>query len=179
MRALRLPPALPVPAGLDGLWALTAYDEVGRELVHTLKFRNDRAVVAYLAGALADAARRQAVDMVTWAPTTPGRRRERGYDQAELLARAAARRAGLPVARTLVRLPGPHQTGRPVAERLDGPRFVAGRRGASRCRSRRIAIVDDVVTSGATLSHAARALRFAGAREVVGLAVARTPRPGR
>ncbi len=125
-----------------------------------LKFRNDRAVVAYLADALAEAARRRDVDLVTWAPTTAGRRRARGYDQAELLARAAARRAGLPVACTLVRLPGPHQTGRPVAERLDGPRFVAGRRAGSRCRSRRIAIVDDVVTSGATLSHAARALRF-------------------
>jgi ComF family protein len=178
-RSLARPPSLPVPAGLDACWAMTAYDEVGREIVSAVKFRNDRAAVAFLGESLADAARRFDVDVVTWAPTTKQRRRARGYDQAELLARVTAKEAELPVARTLVRLPGPHQTGQRLAERQRGPRFDVRRATPATCTRRRVAIVDDVVTSGATLAEAARALRAVGAREVVGLAVARTPRPGR
>ena len=101
-------------------------------------------------------------------------RRARGFDPAELLARArrrvvsAARRAAL-----LTRAPGPPQTGLPAAARRVGPRFTS-----SRAAPRSVLLVDDIATTGATLTAAASALRAGGAARVVALTAARTPRPG-
>ena len=108
--------------------------------------------------------------VVTWAPTTPDRARERGFDQAELLARAVARHLDLPVRRRLRRLAGVHQTGRSADERRGAPRFTAPG-GVPNT----VLVVDDVCTTGATMSAAAAALRTAGARTVHGLVLARTP----
>ena len=109
------------------------------------------------------------VSLVTWAPTTELRRRSRGFDHAELLARKVGSRARTCRAwSVLARLPGPPQTGRTLLERRDGPQFLARRtvKGAS------VLLVDDVVTTGATLSNAALALRSVGAAHVVGVAAA-------
>ncbi|HEX9506178.1 MAG TPA: ComF family protein, partial [Acidimicrobiia bacterium] len=94
-------------------------------------------------------------------------------DPAELLAHAVARRARARRAVLLRRLPGPPQTGLDAAARRCGPRFTAARVAPAR-----ILLVDDVATTGATLSAAAWVLRDAGAREVVALTAARTPSPG-
>ena len=72
--------------------------------------------------------------VVSWAPTTPARRRARGFDQAEVLARAVARTTRLPCRGLLRRLPGPPQTGLPASERRRGPRFVAVRSAAATLR---------------------------------------------
>jgi predicted amidophosphoribosyltransferase len=171
------------PEGLDGCRSLLRYDGAGRELVARLKYRNARGAVAWLAEGMARLVgaflRRGPIDVVTWAPTSAARRRQRGFDQAELLARAVARRLGLPCRPLLVRLPGPPQTGRSAADRRrlgavfrvrDGPGGVtAGLVGAH------VLVVDDVVTSGATLSAAAMALRSAGATSVVAVTAGRTP----
>lgn len=169
-------PLVAVPVGLDACWAAMAYDVAGQRIVSSLKYRNARSLVIWLGEQLAEAAIDLDLDVVTWAPTTAAHRRRRGFDQAELLARQTGRYSGLAVRPTLVRLPGPSQTGRSLAERLEGPHFDL-RRGASKvCAGRSIGLVDDVVTSGATLRAAARLLRVAGASRVVGLAAARTPR---
>jgi ComF family protein len=174
-RAFGGAPSLAAPAEVDACRALVAYAGRGRDLVAALKFRNRRSVVPWLAERLAAEVVDCGAEVVTWAPTSALRRRRRGFDQSELLARRTARAAAVPFANCLVRLPGPSQTGRTRLERQCGPTFDARRGVAHAVHGRTVALVDDVVTSGATMSRAAEVLRHAGAASVVGIAVARTP----
>jgi predicted amidophosphoribosyltransferase len=145
---------------------------VGRELVARLKYRNARSSLRWLGSAMASLVDPGSIDVVTWAPTTAARRRARGFDQGELLARAVARRLRRPCRPLLRRGPGPAQTGRSALERRAGPVVVATRRVPAGAR---VLLVDDVVTTGSTLTAAARALRVGGAGEVSALVAARTP----
>ncbi|WP_426573361.1 ComF family protein [Aquihabitans sp. McL0605] len=159
---------VPTPAGLDRCVALLDYAGPAREVVAQLKYRNARTAAAWLAHGLAQLVGPRAADLVTWAPTTDLRRRSRGFDHAELLARKVAVELGLPCWSVLARVPGPPQTGRTLLERREGPQFQPRRtvKGAT------VLLVDDVVTTGATLSAAAQALRTVGAAHVVGAAAA-------
>lgn len=170
-----LPPPAAVPPGLDACRAFTSYEATGRALVTRLKFRNRRGIVPYAAAQLARRVSADGIEVVTWAPTARARVRRRGFDQAELLARCLARELDVVSCRCLVRLPGPAQTGRHRDERLRGPRFDACRGIVRAVAGRRVALVDDVATTGATLTRAAEVLRSAGARAVVGVVIARTP----
>lgn len=170
---MRRPSPAPVPPAVDRWTALVAYDGPARELIAQLKYRNRRAALSWLAAGMAalvsswvDIA---GPDLVTWAPTSPDRVRRRGFDQAELLAFAVARRLGVPCGRLLVRLPGPPQTGRSRSERWCLPRFAAapGRAPPS------VLLVDDIATTGATLAAAARALRGAGVEQVTAVVAGR------
>ena len=169
--ALRPAPLLTPPAGVDECLALLAYDGAGRELVARLKYRNNRSTLDGLAAAMATLVDPRTVDVVTWAPTSTTRRRQRGFDQAELLARAVARRLRRPCRRLLTRLPGPPQTGQTRAERRAGPSFAA----TTRWTPPSVLVVDDVTTTGATATASARALRATGTTTVRVLVAARTP----
>jgi predicted amidophosphoribosyltransferase len=152
---------------------------VAREVVARVKYRGARATVPWLADAMVEVLDPSlAIDVVTWAPTSRDRRRARGFDQAELLARAVARRLtdGFDVRclGLLDRGASPPQTGLTGADRRRGPSHVA-RRAAPRS----VLVVDDVATTGATLVAAAFALRAAGARVVLACTAARTPPPAR
>ena len=174
MAALQPSTGLEVPAGLSACHALLSYEGEGRRLVTALKYRNARAVVGWLAEGMALLVAEAQVGSVTWAPTSRHRRAERGFDQAELLARAVAAQLGCPARRLLRRRAGPPQTGLSRAERLVGPAFVAPR-AAGRVPDGCTVVVDDVITSGTTLSRAAQALLVSGVQGVVGLAAAHTP----
>jgi predicted amidophosphoribosyltransferase len=167
------PPALPPPAGVDRCHAVTSYDGTGRAVVAALKFRAERAVLSWVALVLAARVDVVGLHVVTWVPTTGGRRRRRGGDHAERLARAVGAELGLPVRRLLLRLPGPPQAGRGAIARRAGPPLAPARRAPPG-----VLVVDDVVTTGATATAAATALRAAGATRVVVACAARTP-PGR
>ncbi len=173
--ARRLVPASPVVVpGVEVLTSVLRFDGAGRDLLLALKYRNRRGVVSVVASAMAagvvHAAAGARPDVVTWAPTSTARRRDRGFDQAELLARAVARRLGCPARATLRRTSATHQTGLDARQRRDGPTFSARRRVTGR-----VLVVDDVVTTGATLGAAAVVLRAAGATGVIGVTAAATP----
>jgi predicted amidophosphoribosyltransferase len=182
--AARLHAARPAPPalGLDGWWAAFAYEGIAREVVARVKYRGARAAVPWLADAMLAAMvdgldPTLAVDVVTWAPTSRARRRARGFDPAELLARGVARRLtdhiDVRCLGLLDRRPGPPQTGLTGADRRRGPGYVA-----RRATPWSVLVVDDVTTTGATLSAAALALRAAGAHRVLAVTAARTPPPG-
>lgn len=169
--------AVPPPHGVDHLVAALAYDAAARPLVAGVKHRGHRATVSWLAAAMvAVAAGLPGPHAVTWVPTSAAHRRHRGFDHAELLARAVGRRLGVPARGLLVRRDGRSQTGRSAADRRgDAPAFVAdGRRRVSPV----VMLVDDVVTTGATLASGAHALRHAGASTVVAVVAGATPVPG-
>jgi predicted amidophosphoribosyltransferase len=161
----------PAPAGTS-IPAVLSFSGGGRRLLLALKYRNARPVARSLGRAMARRVRHERVDVVTWPPTSATRRRRRGYDQAELLARAVAWRLGVPCRKLLKRVEDPRgpQTGRSRSERLEGPTFTARRRVRGT-----VLLVDDVVTTGATLRAASGALLTAGARSVRCIAAAATP----
>ncbi|HVE93327.1 MAG TPA: phosphoribosyltransferase family protein [Acidimicrobiales bacterium] len=173
---MRAAPSLPTPPLLDHCLALLAYEGAARELVARVKFRNQRAAINWLADGMAgllDDSLAAQLELVTWAPATPLHARRRGFDHGELLARAVARRLRIDCARVLARAAGPALTGRAAADR----RSTGVALTARRCPTSPCLVVDDVVTTGTTMSSAAAALRAAGVTSVVGLAAARTPRP--
>ena len=154
-----------------GIMAALPFEGVARQVVHGLKYRNRRQVARQLARLMVRRLRVGKVDVVTWAPTSGARARSRGYDQAELLARAVAVELGVPCRRLLYRSHGASQTGHTRAQRLHGPSFRA-RAGRAQLR---VLLVDDVVTTGATLAAARATLLRAGVGTVHCLAAAATP----
>lgn len=165
---------LPPPPGLAALFAAVAYDDASRPLVTALKYRRQRAATSWMADAMVAVLPPGRPDLVTWAPTSAARRRERGFDQAELLARAVSRRMGVPPRRLLRRGRGESQTGRGAHERRTQ---ITPFRPAGRCVGASVLLVDDVVTTGSTLEAAAAALGGCGVARVVGLVAAATPAP--
>ena len=161
-------------ACLSPLW----YRDGVREGMHRYKFGGGRGHAALFGTLMAQCLQDRwegPVDLITWAPLHPKRRRERGYDQAELLARRVGELTGLPVERTLEKLRATavqSQSGEDEARR-------ANVQDAYRClpgldlTGKRVILIDDVATSGATLSECAAELRKAGADSVVGLTFAR------
>lgn len=114
-------------------------------------------------------------DLVTWAPLSRLRRWRRSYDQAELLAKEVAARLSLPLAATL------RKANRKPLSRLEGSRSIRSARilGAYSLAQgvdvagKQLLLVDDIVTSGATLNECARVLKTAGAARIICVALAR------
>ncbi|MDI1448064.1 phosphoribosyltransferase family protein [Polyangium sp. 6x1] len=119
------------------------------------------------------------VDVVVPVPLHPRRLAERGYNQAALLAHAAAIELGVPLAaRALVRLRDtPQQATLGRVERCTNVARAFVARSPRAVRGRRVLLVDDVATTGATLSACRDALVEAGARDVTALCLARTGAP--
>lgn len=179
-------------SALEVLSAAT-YEGTAAKLVAALKFSGRTALADIAAEAMANAwlaAAAQAdtavhVDAIDAAvrsplivpvPASAARARLRGFDPTRLLARAVAARLGGTLSPVLRRTDGPRQVGRSRAERRgDPPRIHAP---AGEAGSDGILLIDDVVTTGATLEACAQALRAGGARGLRGLTFARAKRVG-
>jgi ComF family protein len=144
-------------------------------LLHSLKYQGNLAMASVLADLLTARIDPDALpDFIVPMPLHPARLRERGFNQALEIARRVSRKSGIPL------LPGicrrikdtPSQTGLPWKEREKNIR------NAFSCeadlRGKHVAMLDDVMTTGATLNELAKALRKSGAAHVSGWVVART-----
>ncbi len=181
---LGLPPGTPLglsagpPDPLVQLEWCAPFAGVVRLALHALKYSGEQRLAAPLGAALAARWRRAGAlgDLLVPVPVHAARRRERGYDQAELLARAAARELGLPMApaleRTRATTPQYRLDRRHRAVNV-ADAFAVSARHAATIAGRSVVLVDDVVTTGATLAASASALLAAGAVAVAAVTVAR------
>jgi ComF family protein len=139
--------------------------------IRGMKFSGWHALARHLAGAMVEVLD-LAADVVTWVPLSRRRRARRGFDQAELLARAVARRSGIPVARLLLRVRETRAQARLTG--ADRRRALAGAFASVRDPPWRVLLVDDVLTTGSTAAACAEVLQESGARRVVVLTAGRS-----
>ena len=166
------------PSGLVQLEWCCSYSGVARAALAALKYDGELRLVEVLAEQMAARWARAGIggDVLVPVPVHAARLRQRGFDQAELLARAAGRLLNLPVATVLeraTRTAAQHSLGRRARAANVGGAFVVGATGRGAVKGRWPVLIDDVVTTGATLSGCAQALYAAGAHAVSGLALAR------
>jgi competence protein ComFC len=154
--------------------AAIGYDAAARRLVAAWKERGLRRLASEAAAIVVERVPPPAVDLLTFVPSDRGRRRERGHNPAERLALELANLWDLPCLPLLERTRGGRQRGSSAVER----RAVRGAFRAVGHVPRRVALCDDVYTTGATASAAATALRAGGAGRVEAIAFARTLRRG-
>ena len=147
------------PGGLrcaGGVW----YEDTAREALLRLKFHGNSAAAGPMGELIARCAAERFAgefDTVTWAPVSKKRLRKRGYDQAELLARSACKLWDTEPVRLLEKV-------------MDNP----PQSDAELMKGKRILLVDDICTTGATLTECIRVLKDAGAADVVCAVVALT-----
>jgi predicted amidophosphoribosyltransferase len=158
------------PEGIDRVWSSAPHDGVARSLVGALKFRRLLPVAGLMAERIEWLAPAHLLGgAVVPVPSAPPRLRRRGFDPAGELGSALASRLGTELTPCLARRGTGHQVGRGRAERISRPPHIEAIADAPRS----VLLVDDVLTTGATLTACAQALRAAGARRVVALTFSR------
>lgn len=182
---LRQPPGVPVglpgdiPTPLAQIEWCSSFTGVTRRALHRLKYEGDRRLAAPAGRAVGRRWRRAGVggDVLVPVPASPDRVRDRGYDQAELIARVASGICGLPVRTPLVRTRATiaqfDLDRRARAGNVAGVFAVRAALGGARLAGAWIVLVDDVMTTGATLAACGRVLLEEGALAVSAITVAR------
>lgn len=156
-----------------------AYEEPVRSSIHRFKFQDRRFYAGFYAEHMAAVLRQEPdfdCQLITWVPISRKRRRERGYDQAELLARELAKCLDLPAAPCLRKIrDNPAQSG--IRDRETRKKNVAGAYApapGAELRGCRLLLVDDIITTGATMEECSKVLRQQGACRILGATAALT-----
>lgn len=183
--ALECGACLRAPPAFDAAVAAVNYGYPWSALLMQFKFQQDpgaaHALAQLLARAPGAAQALAAATLIVPVPLSRERLRERGFNQAALLARALARSQGAPACATELLQRARHtpaQSGLQRAQRLGNLRgaFSVPPQRSAQARGQRVLLVDDILTTGATLDAAAQALRQAGAIHICAMVVARTLR---
>jgi len=168
--------------GFDAAYSFGFYEDDLRKLIHLFKYGRVQTLAAPLARLLARALpREQSFEVIVPMPLHWRKRWQRGFNQAELLAREIGRRTHTPVAKALRRTRyTASQAGLTSAKRRENVSgaFQASRRGRAgkTIAGRSVLLIDDVMTTGASAASCARALKRAGAKKVTLLTLARADR---
>lgn len=176
LRAMEQPKNRTLPGGTFCVSALP-YEDIVRESILRFKFQGrDHYAPAYGEIMARTAALELAdrFDLVSWVPVSKKRKRKRGYDQAELLAKEMCRLWGAPPVRTLEKTrDNPPQSGLSSAEeRRANVLGVYEAVNWEQFAQKKVLLVDDILTTGSTVQESARVLRLAGAAEVMVLTLA-------
>jgi predicted amidophosphoribosyltransferase len=158
------------PPGLDRAWSSASHEGVARDLVTALKFRRLLPVAELIAERIEWLAPVGLLSgTIVPVPTARLRTVARGFDPAAEIAAALAQRLDAPLRPCLIRSGGGRQVGKRRAQRIGHPPQVRSRGEVPRS----VLLLDDVLTTGATLSACARALRSAGAIRVAAITFTR------
>ncbi|MBQ8619620.1 MAG: ComF family protein [Clostridia bacterium] len=161
----------PFPEGINYIHAAYVYEGPARRLIHRLKYESVRQAAIPLAKQMLFLPSGEE-EIIVPVPTDPKRERKRGFNQSALLAEYIAKELGMPMELALRRVDARRpQTGLSMKERQAN--LIGCMAASDAVNGRRVLLVDDVCTTGATLAEAARALRKAGAKSVGVFAAAR------
>jgi len=159
---------------INNVWIAGEHDGHLKQLIAEYKFSRKRASAKLLAGFVAEALPQfERKPLVTFVPTSTSHTRQRGYDQAELLARELGKQTGLRALRLLVRTSQAHQVGANRTTRLHQLEGAFRPIRKAYIKNASILLVDDVLTTGATLRTASKALKAAGAGKIYGAVIAK------
>ena len=161
---------------IHDMTALWIYEGDVRKSIHRYKFNGARHYAEVYGRLLAMRIQRELpyVEVVTWVPVSRKRKRQRGYDQVELLAKAVSAELSIPCEALLEKFRDNRANSglkTPAERRANVLGVYKVPEGAS-IRGKRVLLLDDIVTTGATASECARVLLTAGAKEVLFAAVA-------
>ena len=159
---------------LRGVFVASHYQGKVKTLIRRLKYQRTVSAAGVLAKLLAkEIAHPGQFNLITWVPASSNRYRLRGYNPAKLIARGLSAELGIPHAETLYKLGQTRQVGTDRRLRLSQLRGQMYTVRPSLIKGAKILLVDDVVTTGATLNECGRVLKNSGARFIWGAAVAK------
>ena len=164
------------PRAPKHIYVALCYEGVAKKLMHVYKFDCKRAAAKDIAFVMdlwlpyIDS-----ISTLTWVPTLPRHVRQRGFDHAKLLAKEFGKLRNIKPVATLDRITTTSQIGANRAQRKAQLKNAFDIRGAAKINSKNIVLIDDVVTTGATIEACTKALYAAGAASVSVVAFARTP----
>lgn len=165
-------PACRHKTNLSGVLVAFRFEDAAKELVYKLKYQSDKSVARFLAREMAAVVDASKFDLITYVPSDGATLRRRGYNQAQLLAGELAKLTDLAYGETLLRTKHSPQTKLTRRERFGAIKsnFVVL---PTHIENKRLLVIDDVLTTGATLSECARILKEAGAKSVWGVVAAK------
>ncbi len=159
-------------SNINHVWIRSKYVFTPKNLVQALKYERKKEAYQIMAKAMLESIPKLNLKtVIVPVPTATSRKRQRSYDQAELLAKEIARLLNLPYQKLLIRIGQTRQVGSKRSQRLkqlNGSYLVP-----RNIRGMHILMVDDVLTTGSTLESAAKALKASGAKKIKAVVFAR------
>jgi len=152
------------------------HDPILKKIIHQYKYEGISAAGEEIASLLVEVVKANGIrfDVIAYAPVSRRRFNERGYNQAEILAKHLSKYFGKPFFREISKIKHtPTQVGLKRKDRIHNLEGTIVVKNGEVLKGKRIIIIDDVLTTGATLNECARALRQAGARQVWGVVLAK------